>query len=285
MASLAYTETLGGATTSGTTITAHADAHAKGSYTSLGTSTAASAFISVVIDTASAQNRAYLVDIAADPAGGTTYVDFVQNIPYAYASSGQSNPAVVVPIPIELASGTQFAARCQSSTGAATVKVHLVLYAGSTAFTVTFVETLGADVTTSRGQAVDPGGTASTKGAWVQLVASSAGAADYLVPVVLVQPAQAVANGALIWLDVGTGAALSEVVKAGNVQVQEDLGEARHVLGGPLQVDIPTAVRVAARAQSTSTGLGRREMDVAVVAFVKSARPLIHPGMAGGMRG
>lgn len=274
-ASLTYKETLGGSGTTGTTITAHADAHTKGSYTSLGTSTAASAYVSIVIDTPQ-QARAYLVDVAADQTGGTTYVDFVKNIPIVQANEVSVLQQVVIPVPIILASGTQFAARCQSDNGAATVKVHLVLYTGTTAFTVTFVETFGADTTTSRGQTVDPGGTGNTKGAWVQLVAASAGAADYLIPLVLEQPAMTAVGGSQIWLDVGTGVVSSEAVKVGNAQVV-GVGVARFYQQGPLEVDIASGLRVAARLQSTSTTVGRREADVAVVAFVKSAAGAASP--------
>jgi hypothetical protein len=268
--SLTYKETLGGSGTTGTIITAHANANTKGSYTSLGTSTAASAYVSIVIDTPE-QAKAYLVDVAADQAGGTTYVPFVQNIPIEGANTTSTVwQSVVIPIPMVFASGTQFAARCQSDTGSATVKVHLVSYTGSTPFTVTFVETFGADTATSKGQEVDPGGSGNTKGAYSQLVASSAGAADYLIPVVLPQTAQATIVSSYIWIDISTGAAASEVVKLGNAFVMEDSNEIRLYTGGPREVDIASGVRVAARAQSTNTTVDRREFDVAVVAFVKS---------------
>jgi hypothetical protein len=269
-ASLAYKETLGGgAATNGTTITAHASAHTKGSWTSLGTSTAASAYVSIVLE-APLQAKSYLVDIGADPAGGTTYVTFVGNIPITSINESVGvGQLVVVPVPIVFASGTQFAARCQSDTGGSTVQAHLVLYTGSTAFTVTWVETIGADTATSRGQTVDPGAVTNTKGLYTQLVATSAGAADYLVPVVLVQPTSTVSGGHPIWLDVATGAAASEVVKAGNVEYVGGWG--RYFMTGALEVDIANGVRVAARMQSTNDAVGRREADVAVIAFVKSA--------------
>jgi hypothetical protein len=135
------------------------------------------------------------------------------------------------------------------------------------------VETYGADTATSKGQSVDPGATLNTKGAYTQLTAASASAADYLVPVANPQVAQTTKTAVYMWLDISTGAAASEVVKLDNAEIYEGIEEMDFNLAGAREVDIASGVRVAARAQSQNNTSGRREVDVAVVAFVKSAAP------------
>jgi len=293
MASLTWLETLGmGTDLSGTQITAHATINTLGSPTAIGTSSGAAAYIVCYITNYSV-GVSYLIDIGADEAGGTSYTYFAKEIPVVGANSATSGLGlfVSIPLPIAFASGTQFAARCQSDTTAETVDVHIVVYSGTVDFTVAWVESFGSDTSTSRGQSLDPGATATTKGAWVELVASASGDVDYLIPIVTEQPAQTVNSNARMVLDIGTGSAASEVVKAGDLGVIEMFSENRSSALTAIEVLISSGDRVAARLQSENTTSGRREADVAVVAFKKTSTAggsgglIVHPGMTGGFNG
>jgi hypothetical protein len=269
---IAYKETLGaGTNTTGTTVTANVTINTLGSPVSLGTSTAAEVAVQIALVNPQ-QGKAYLVDVGADTAGGTSYVYFVQRIPIV-AANAANGPAqtVVILLPMAFPSGTQFAARCQSDTTAATVQVYLNLYTGTTPFTVSYVDTFGASTATSRGTSVDSGAAGDTKGAYAQLVASSAGEANFLLPVVQHQPAQTAGNTCNIWLDVSTGAGGSEIVKVGNVLIFANVTTVRMEEARPFEVDIPASTRVAARTEEHNTTAGRREADVAVLAFMKSS--------------
>lgn len=272
MSSLAFLEHLGDATdVSGVQITASATDDTMGSYTSLGTSTGAAAFVVLQVCTP-LQGVSYLVDFAADEAGGTTYVDFCTDILVSCADSSTA-PAqsfVAIPLPMAFASGTQFAARCQASTGSSTIDCSIVLYSGTTSFTVSQVQAMGANSADSRGVQVDPGATATSKGAYAELTSSASGAMDYLVPIIQSERTQTVHNGARIRVDIATGAAASEVVKVGDIPAIEHAFEARYTIDANYQVDIASGARVTARAISQSVTSGRRELDVVVLGFVKS---------------
>lgn len=275
MASLTFLENLGfnGSDYTGTQITANSTAHTKGSYTSLGTSTGAAACIVVYFTTLS-QAETYLVDVAADEAGGTSYTTFVENVHVQTANNTTSGKnAYSICLPITFASGTQFAARCQSATGSATLDVHAILYSGTSAFTVSFVESIGADTSTSSALDLDPGGTTYTKTSYTsgQLVASAAGDMDYLIPMVMPDMGIALYQSQMALADFGTGTSGSETTIIGNHVFM--MSDAESLTGAirSYEVDIASGDRVAARVGAGANVATRREMTVSLLGFKKTA--------------
>jgi len=283
MTTVAFLEHLGdGSSVDGVTITANAAAHTKGTYVSLGTSSGACVAVELKVS-GGAQNTGYLVEFGADEAGGTSYTSFCDGILLNIANSSQApgNQIVTVPIYQAFASGTQFAARCQSTTGAATCEASIVLYSGTVDFSTAFVESLGADFASTVGVQHDPGAVGGTKGAWTELDASASGDIDFIVPLVQAQIGQSVFNEARIWVDIATGASSSESVQTGDIGVYESPFETRHTHATVgMSIDISSGTRAACRAASESQTSGRREIEMVALGFKKT----VAGGSASGAR-
>ncbi len=272
---LDYLETLGDATdVTGIAVTANASANTIGSWTNIGgTSSGAAKAIEIQV-TQGAQGVHYLVDIGVDEAGGSSFTEIIGEIPLFIANSGTSDDqytTVIGPLNMDFASGSQFAARVQASTGSSVVDVAIVLYDGTTDYTVAYVETLGANTADSGGVQVDPGATSTTKGSYAQLEASTSSDIDLMIPVIQSPSAATVHNGTRVRVDIASGAASSEVVRVGDIIIAETFAEQRYCPGGPYEVEITSGSRVAARAISGSTTSGRRELEAAVLGFKRTS--------------
>ncbi|KKK98248.1 hypothetical protein LCGC14_2644640, partial [marine sediment metagenome] len=123
----------------------------------------------------------------------------------------------------------------------------------------------GINTGDSGGTQIDPGGTAHTKGSYVELDASS----DHhhkglLASFGMGQNASATAGSFLV--DIAVGAATSEQVLIQNlfVGVSSALDHPAPVFCGPFPVSIPESTRLAVRAQSTITDATDRLIDVAL---------------------
>jgi len=118
----------------------------------------------------------------------------------------------------------------------------------------------------SGGTNIDGGATANTKGAYAELVASSARPykAFYVMFGNMAQAARVAAN---FLVDVAIGAAASESVIVSNIQVAGEGQEGiRPPIVGPYYVPIPSGTRIAARCQcSGTTDTTQRDIDVALL--------------------
>lgn len=175
-------------------------------------------------------------------------------------------------IPLFIPAGSRVAARYQTNLNAEDLNVIVQLMAGDFLLPQAYqkIETIGADTATSRGTDVDPGATANTKGAWSQLIASSAGdwAGFYLV--IGWSDNSAVGVHTRFMIDVGVGAAASEVVLLpdwfANVEI---VGDRQVVKQSPVFfIPIPAGARVAVRAQSNNTDATDRIFDLAIYGLV-----------------
>jgi len=108
-------------------------------------------------------------------------------------------------------------------------------------------ETVGADTATSTGTTLTSGGTANTKGAYVQLTASTA----FDVHGLFVQLSNAGSAFRDYLVDVAVGAAAAETIIAGNLYIGSgDGAQTADGYGYLLPVSIPAGTRLAARCQS-----------------------------------
>lgn len=262
---VAYTQHQG--STYNQAITAAGSTNTKGAYTTLVASLATDVDgFYLFVSTTGAASRSYLLDIATGGAGSETVV--VANLPFQVGGDVTgANCCVFVPFP--LSAGTRVSASCQSATASATISISLMTVKGGIAGVLTSPVsfTYGANTATTRGTQVDPGGTISTKGAYVQLTAATVTTNNLQWLLVMLgnqlNTAMAAANFAL---DIATGAAASETVI-----IPDIIFASGTVFDGLLpsafcfQVDIPTGTRIAARAKCSSNDATDRLIDLVVV--------------------
>lgn len=163
-----------------------------------------------------------------------------------------------LPIPAR----TRISARVQHTGTAAHVRVAGHLY--STGFAdfspLSKVVTYGANTADSGGTPIDPGATAGTKGAWIQMTASTT------APIVkmLMAIGSDINNSRALtsWLfDVGIGSAGNEVPLIQNISLECWWCIHPRVVG-PIDVSIPQASRLSIRAQCTNIDATDRLFDI-----------------------
>jgi hypothetical protein len=266
---LAATSSPVGPTASGTTVTA-GSANVKGSYVefvaSLGFT--ANRVTILVLATIVAAPRQYLIDLATGAAGSESVV--VPNLMTEGSPSSGASPhgELHVALPLAVASGTRIALRCACSTASDTIGQLSVTCAaaGGTPGCTAFVNA-GADTSDSGGTAVDPGGTANTKGSYTQLTASTGAVAQVLVPLATVR-GNAAATTAQWAFDVATGAGGAETVLVPDIRLgTAGAAEVRLNLRAvpPLLTYIASGTRIAVRASCDITDATDRLLDAAVL--------------------
>lgn len=254
------------ATQASSTLTSPGSANTKGSYTELITSLPYDVDgLLILTGTNSATNR-FIIDIAVGGAGSEVVIfpDLLSN--------QMSRACTWVHLPVSLAAGTRVAGRCSASGAglATTAFVHLVRGSLWSSPPAGRVVALGANVGTTRGVQIDPGGTINTLGAWFEL--SSAVPADIAAVMVVLANAGNSApadNAGNFELQLGVGAAASEALVLGSLR----FGSASPGLYGPiapiwLPCPIRSGARLAARAQAPINDATDRLFDVVVYGLV-----------------
>ena len=250
----------------GTTLTAAGSANTKGSWTQLIASTAGEASGIVVHIQGSGTNSAdFLIDIGI---GAATEEVLIPDIQWSNASAGTAGSVV---FPVHVPAGSRISARIASTTASGTKRVSVTLlpvgpgvhpgFGACTAY--------GVVAASSAGTQVDPGGTANTKGAFTQLVASTA---SPIHAVVLGFGAggdwSRAAQAHQLW-DIAVGAATEQIVipdvptltNTGSTSMPEPF------FSGPYPVSIPAGERITARMQSAVNTAGDRVLSVVVYGF------------------
>jgi len=184
------------------TVTANSSAHTKGAYAQAIASTSGDAsLLGVLVSSVStnATNTATLLDIATGASGSETVI--IENI-----AIGASN-GTYFEIPFKIPSGTRLSCRIQSVvTGGKTAVINLFLIdAGDYATAPTSVDTIGADLATSKGISFS-----GSSGTWVEAIASTSRAyrAVTLIPSAHSDDIAGFFNTPI---EVGVGASSSEV--------------------------------------------------------------------------
>jgi hypothetical protein len=255
------------ASSSGTLITPGGVANTKTAWVELVASTAAQAdgFI-FNIQTGDVGINDCLVDIGIGGAGSETVL--VANILYS-SGTGDSLPEKAL-CPVRIPPGTRISARASSTdTTAVSVRPTITLVAGGMMRSLSrrVATTYGATESgATTGTAVNAGASTHTKGAWSQISASVTHSFDSCL-VCFGQrnnPTQTAQN---ILLDIGVGAAASEVVVWPDIYIRvradEDIGPKAMWL--PLSVK--AGQRLAARMQSSTNDATDRIIDIVVIGF------------------
>lgn len=235
------------ATSAGTTIS-DAGTNTKGSYTQLIASTTyPSSWIYVVLNKPSTADE-FLVDLAVGASSSEQVI--VSDLIVAAASVGASQGSSYL-FPLSIPAGSRLSARCQSNSSGADsidVTVHLISGTMISPAGMGIVTTYGANTGTTLGTNVDPGGTAHTKGAYVEFSSSTAYPINWLVIATVIDVSVAAEENFL--LDIAVGGSGSEQVAIPNLYFRAPSTIDRPFPSAvALPVSIPAGSRISARCQ------------------------------------
>lgn len=215
-----------------------------------------------------AGDKRALFDIGTGGAGVEAVL--VANIPLFNDAAFWESHSGTILLPVSIASGTRISARCQCTTASESVTMNASAIEG--VGTATAINTYGANTSNSRGTQVDPGGTANTKGAYVELSASVSADINYLV-VIANHTANLDSMATGRWdIDIATGGGGSESVVIADISMASRINERRsspNIFTFP-GLSIPSGTRLSARAQCTTNDATDRLIDVSVIAVTGS---------------
>lgn len=215
-------------------------------------------YLTVDLQPGGVVNAQALVDIAVGP-GGQEHI-LVSNIG---VNSGTGFAAAHIPLPMTVPAGTRISARYQRSNASLTMRVGVRGFSQGAGIGRSHCVTYGATTATSRGTSIDPGGSANTKGSWVQLSAATTHPIRWML-LHLGNQANSARTDATYVVDIGVGAAASESVIVANLMfmIDDAYDEPVPAYIGPFPVSIPTGSRLAARAACTITDATDRLFDI-----------------------
>lgn len=251
MAAPRRVQTLGAVagSSTGTLLTAHASANTKASsWTSLGVLDINALMLALRIGIPSSSADC-LIDLALGAANDQQIV--VENILYTSPNVGRDPAAFRMPLRVP--KGTEVWAKMQASTGGVTMHALAYAEAGPLALGAGKILTLGATTADSGGTLIDPGGSAGTVGAKVQLTASVA--RELMAFGVAFGHAGDYIRSASVWhVFVYLGAANDEQVLAEIDVNAENLRDSiQPAWLGPLDVSIPKGSRISVAASCSIT--------------------------------
>lgn len=259
-------------------VTSSATAHTKGPWTQLSAATGFNAAALLLHLGTGFNDTRYLVDIGIGTAGSETVIvpNLMVGIPSGICHS--------IFLPLSIPAGVRLAARSQDNFGSSTVMITGSLFAGGFANMPAFsgLTDYGTNTATSGGTTSDAGATANTKGAFVQLTASTLYAhKGLLVAAMRPTPGTAMAADYAQLTDVAIGAAGSEqglmfnlrqvasIATGGTSGASGSMTPLGRGLLNPayhpiFPCDIPAGSRIALRHQSSSINATDRTSAFAV---------------------
>lgn len=264
MADFSYFETAGvdSSTTAGTTVTSSSSANTKGSWTQLVAATTLDAAGFWIETSQPAVPQRYRLDIGVGGSGSEVVL-----VPDVCFSPIRDTHVYRAFVPVPIPAGTRLSARVQSDGTSKAIKVHLLL-AGPALVTSQMsgpVVTYGLGSNTSN-TAVDPGGTANTKGSWVELTSSTTYDINYLILNVDLDTADAT-NSASWLVDIGmTPQFETQQVLVPDVGFYNSANKDQVTpvsMGFP--VHLPAGTRLAARSQCSVSGSGDRSIFLQMI--------------------
>lgn len=213
-------------------------------------------------------NRSMLMDIGVGGAGSE--VVLVGNI---FFTMGGTNPYSwdTHHIPIFIRRGTRVAVRHQDTTNASDTQSSRLYFLNYPVFRPPICrtcETYGAITSgDSAGTSIDPGGSASTKSGYVQLIASTAKRVRWLT--IMVGGANSTRSDYSWQLDIATGAGGSESILIADLNIRSSALFTVPAPGvfGPFPVDIPAGTRISASASCSGTDATDRLIQITGYGF------------------
>lgn len=247
------------------TVTAHASLHTKGSWVELIAATSHNTTnITIIIQSYLVVGvDDYLIDIAVGASSSEQVI--IENLGISFSASINRNGRQFS-IPITVPSGSRISCRCQASISSGVVGVVILLQSATyTTIPINKIVTYGADTSDTGGVEIDPGGSANTKGSWVELTAATGLPLKWLA-IYIGNKENSVRTSMYGLIDIGVGAAASEQVIISNIPI------AAHLTGDlvgpqfipPIMLDIPEGARIAVRAQVDITDVTDRLFDIVI---------------------
>lgn len=248
----------------GTSITA-GTVNTKGTYTQLIASTTFRSTAMLVMWDDPAVAVDYLIDVAVGAAASEVVI--APNLFFSSGATGTISYGAYYLLNIGIPAGSRLSARSQASTASSVSRISIVLF-GKSLFAsspLNVVTAYGVNTATSGAVSIDPGGTANTKGAYSQIVASTTAPIRELYLAIGNQKNATRASAS--WLvDIAVGGAGSEQIIFPNLAL--NCSTSPDVLTpqvyGPLPAGIVTGTRLAVRAQSDLITAATRIFDAAI---------------------
>ncbi len=255
-------------TSTGTSILPSASANTKGSFVELIPATSYdTCWVVVDLLLYGGALRGCLVDIAIGASSSEKII--IDNIGAHTPSGATATGGASFGFPLTIPAGTRISARSQSSsasTPASDITLSMTLFDG--AFTQLEgsggVDSMGALTASSLGTSIDTGGTANTKGAWVQLTGSTA--RDYCGLFLHFDNQTETTSplGVLSLIDIGIGAGGSEIVLLPDISFWQFITPPVPSFFPFVPVSIPAGTVVSARAQGHTNSTNR---NIGVIAY------------------
>lgn len=264
-------QTLGATTgsSSGTTITAGGSANTKGSYSSLGaTSFAFEGFTVYFLNNVSTAD--FMIDIAVGSVGNETIL--IQDL-YVSCRKATNFASVEIYIPVHVLHNQFMQVRCAASSASASAQIIIVGHSANPGGYPGFARAVPLfTAATSRGVAVDCGGTANTKGSWTEIIASTPVAIDALLCVIGCNGNVARTTQMNCIYDIGVGGSGSEYVLIPDLHMVWDANSDGpiNVIHGPMACRLPSGTRLAARSScnNPASDVAGRVFDIAPLGLV-----------------
>lgn len=253
----------------GTFIVGSGTANTKGSYVELDASTAftVSWFMAQFGHQSELFTGEALIDIATGAGGAEVVLIANIGLTFYLGNVPSSRPGLLIPVAIS--SGTRVSARCQISiTSVVNIITILLLIAESSISGSSVADTYGANTADSSGTEIDPGGTANTKGSYVEITGSSSNDHNWLA-LIIQNGANVARTDSSFLLDIATGAAGAETVVIPDLWFAIDASNDVFITGiWSIGVnDISSGTRIAARAQAQTNDAADRLFDLMIIGF------------------
>lgn len=255
----------------GTTLTSNASAHTKGSWVQL-TSSAPDGITSFVVQLYNVQETlAARISVDIGIGAASSEVVLVPDI-RTLMRALTSNATFVIPMVIP--GGVRVAARCQTgSAGGKTCDVAIGAFKGSflASSPLTQATHYGFNSAGTVGVEIDPGATANTKGAAVEVTSSTTNPIRSMM-IMLGNTSDSNYNpptrgDAGYLLDIGVGASPYYIISNYPVTVNTPIDVLSPWVIGPFDCYIPAGTRIVARAQSSENADPPRKFDLSILGF------------------
>lgn len=203
---------------------------------------------------------------------GSNRFTLIENLYFAHAKQ-IADQALQIYVPVHVPAGAQLSMRSSSSTASNIDSVAVCGHSSGLGGAPGFSRCVALFTpASSRGIAVDPGGTANTKGSWAQMTSSCPNDIAAMFGLIGYNNDTTRAASATMLLDIGVGSAGNEFVYYPNAGVR--WGATRD---GPsncpripvFAADVPSGTRIAARAACSINTAGDRTVDLALYGLVK----------------
>ena len=178
---------------------------------------------------------------------------------------------ISVYIPVHVPRGSSLRQRAAASTGSATGQITITGLSCGIGGAPGYSRCIGLFTPgTSRGVAIDPGGTAGTKGSWAQMIASTPHDIKAMFGIIGHNNDVARAAAARMHIDIGVGSSGNEYVLYPDFTLAwAPTSDTPDPCVWPcFPCDIPAGTRIAARAECSDNTAGDRTVDLALYGLV-----------------